>query len=64
MLTEIFRGFRQSLEANVGVVPFPSTSFPIHHSVIILPTDVMQPHLLKMPLVKLKYKNIQLEMTL
>jgi hypothetical protein len=40
ILTEIFHGFSQSLQANAGIVPghtLPSTSIPIHYSLIIAP---------------------------
>jgi hypothetical protein len=30
ILTEVFRSFPQSLQANTGIVPLPSKSFPIY----------------------------------
>jgi hypothetical protein len=37
---EVFHDFLQSLQANVGTVPrpLPTKSFPIHHSLITLPS--------------------------
>jgi hypothetical protein len=48
ILTDIPRGFPQSVQANYGTVaqirppPFRPTSFPIHHSLIILRLDSIQ----------------------
>jgi hypothetical protein len=45
ILTEVFRGFPQPIQANARIVPqirsrsLPPLCFPIHHSSIILPTD-------------------------
>jgi hypothetical protein len=45
ILTEVFRGFPQSLQENSRIVPYirpwplPSTTFPIHYSPIILSFD-------------------------
>jgi hypothetical protein len=48
-LTEVYRGFPQSLQANAGMVPqvrpwpLSSISFPIHCSLIILPLNTVYP---------------------
>jgi hypothetical protein len=52
ILIEVFHSFPQSLQANSGIVlyrppPLPSTSFPIHHSPIILSIDAVYSELLK-----------------
>jgi hypothetical protein len=51
VLTEIFRGLPQSLQANSRMIhqnrPLHSTFFPIHYSLIILSFDAMKSELLK-----------------
>ena len=45
--TVMYDGFPQSFQANVGIIPevrprqFPSTSLPIHHSLIMLHFDAI-----------------------
>jgi hypothetical protein len=45
ILTEVFHGFSQSLQANSGIVPWsrllPSTYFPVHYSLIYLSLDAI-----------------------
>jgi hypothetical protein len=63
-VTEAFRGFLQSLQANALIVPYtrprplPSTSFPIYYSLIILSLGAVWSELLKESLNKPQINNI------
>jgi hypothetical protein len=65
ILTDVSHDFPQSLQADARIVPqirqlsLPSTFFPIHYSLIILPFDAIQLELLTALLNKPQINNQQ-----